>query len=33
MTAVLAALGRFLVGLVEVIDRRLDSRSYRWGWR
>jgi len=33
MTALLAAVVRFVTGLVEVIDRHLDSLSYRWGWR
>lgn len=33
MTALLAAAARFLTGLLEVLDRRLDDLTYRWGWR
>jgi len=33
VTALLAAIARFLLGVVEVIDQHLDDLSYRWGWR
>lgn len=33
MTALLALIGRLLVGVAELIDARLDSLTYRWGWR
>lgn len=33
MTALIAAIARLVTGLLEVVDHRMASLSYRWGWR